>query len=124
MEARATKELQELEEKYKWFQNLGSDEEIRASRKKYDPTPKGLLSSLGRFATRKFRGQTNEEYEENAMRNMLGNMGLGANDINEYFADDVLAIIERSKQMTDIQCDTCDRMLQMMELDVRILLKI
>ena len=88
MEARATKELQELEGKYKWFQTLGSDDEIRASRKKYDPTPKGLLSSLGRFATRKFRGQTNEEYEENAMRNMLGNMGLGANDINEYFADD------------------------------------
>ena len=86
--ARATKELQELEEKYKWFNTLGSDDEIRASRKKYDPTPKGLLSSLGRFATRKFRGQTNEEYEENAMRNMLSNMGLGANDVNEYFADD------------------------------------
>ena len=86
--ARATKELQELEEKYKWFNTLGTDEEIRASRKKYDPTPKGLLSSLGRFATRKFRGQTNEEYEENAMRNMLSNMGLGANAVNEYFADD------------------------------------
>ena len=88
MNAKAKKELNELVDKHEWFKTIGTDDEIRASRKKYDPTPKGLLSSLGRFATRKFRGQTNEEYEENAMRNMLGNMGLGADDVNAYFKDD------------------------------------